>query len=121
MNAIWFIQALSSPPQGASSSILQWLQICLAVISLGVIFYGVFKVVNRNNEEWRERERRLAAIEQEITEMRTDGKKIIALAERFVALGESMKRIEDEMGRVRNRLDQFLDRREELGPHASTK
>ena len=111
--SMWlYIQnAISSTTQGYSSALLQWLQILLSLISVIVIFYGVFKVVNRNNEEWRERERRLSAIEMEMIEMRKEGKEIIGLGERFVSLGDGMNRLEDEMKRVRNRLDKFLDER----------
>ena len=89
---------------GSSTSVLQWLQAVLSAMSLVAIIYGVFKVVNRNNEEWRERERRLVSVETEITEMRKEGKEIIAI-------GAQLQRLEEEMKRVRDRLDQFLDSR----------
>lgn len=96
------LQLGGTPPSLASSAILQWLQILLSLASLIVIVFGIFKVVNRNNEEWRERERRLKAIEEELTEIRKEGKEIIAMAAQFVLLTNEMKR-------VRDRLDQFLD------------
>ena len=92
-----------TPPALGSSAILQWLQIVLSLISVLVIIFGIFKVVNRNNEEWRERERRLVAIEEELSEIRKEGKEIIAMGAQFVLLTEEMKR-------VRDRLDLFLDR-----------
>jgi len=87
---------------GVSLAVLQWFQIALSALSLAGILFGVFKVVNRNNEEWRERERRFVAIEEEIAEMRKEGKEIIAI-------GAQLERVEKEMERVRDRLDRFLD------------
>ena len=95
---------------GASSAVLQWLQIILSIISLVVIFYGVFKVVNRNNEEWRDRERRIAAIETELAEMRKESTAIIALGVQFTALSSQFSTLVEEMKRIRDRLDTFLDK-----------
>jgi hypothetical protein len=87
---------------GVSLALLQWFQIALSALSLAGILFGVVKVLNRNNEEWRERERRFVAIEQEIAEMRKEGKEIIAV-------GAQLGQVEKEMERVRDRLDRFLD------------
>ena len=95
---------------GVSLAVLQWFQIALSALSLAGILFGVFKVVNRNNEEWRERERRFVAIEEEIAEMRKEGKEIIAI-------GAQLERVEKEMERVRDRLDRFLDLHTSLAPH----
>ena len=93
-----------------STALLQWLQILLSVISLVVIFYGVFKVVNRNNEEWRDRERRITAIEAELAEMRKESTAIIALGVQFTALSSQFSTLVEEMKRIRDRLDTFLDK-----------
>jgi hypothetical protein len=82
--------------------ILQWLQLILSFLGLCGIVFGVFKVVNRNNEEWRDRERRLVAIEQEVSEIRSEGRAIIAL-------GTQISDLREEMKRIRDRLDAFLD------------
>ena len=86
----------------ASSALLQWIQIGLGATSLIIIFYGMFKILNRNNEEWRDRERRLAYIEDEIVDMRKDSREIIQM-------GANLKSLEEEMSRVRDRLDRFLE------------
>ena len=62
----------------------------------------MFKILNRNNEEWRDRERRLAYIEDEIVDMRKDSREIIQM-------GANLKSLEEEMSRVRDRLDRFLE------------
>ena len=62
----------------------------------------MLKVLNRNNEEWRDRERRLVAIEEDLRGLRQESKEI-------VAFGAQLGRLEDEMKRVRDRLDTFLD------------
>jgi biopolymer transport protein ExbB/TolQ len=96
---------------GVSLAVLQWFQIVLSALSLAGILFGVVKVLNRNNEEWRERERRFVAIEQEVSEMRREGKEIIAI-------GAQLARVEKEMERVRDRLDRFLDLHAVGQPHA---
>ena len=84
------------------ATILQWIQIALSGTSLLLILYGVFKIVNRNNEEWKERERRLVAIEEELAEIRKESKDI-------ATIGSQICRLEEEMVRVRDRLDKFID------------
>ena len=93
---------------GVSTAVLQWLQIGLSMFSLAAILFGVIKVLNRNNEEWRERERRFVAIEQEVAEMRRESKEIIAI-------GAQLERVEKEIQRVRDRLDRFLDFQQGVG------
>ena len=65
--------------------------------------FGVFKIINRNNDEWRDKEQRFQIMEQEMVVIRGEGRQVIALGTEFT----SMK---DELKRVRDRLDQFLDR-----------
>lgn len=75
-----------------------------SIITSGAVIFGMVKVVNRNNEEWRDREIRLIAIEKEIADQRKDSREVIAL-------GAQLERMESEIKRVRDRLDQFLDNR----------
>ena len=102
--ALLLVQAglVNSPAAAGGSAVLQWLQIALSAASLAMIIFASLKVINRNNEEWRDRERRMVALEQELLELRKEGKEVIAI-------GAQMSRLEEEMTRLRDRLDRFLD------------
>ena len=74
--ALLLVQAglVNSPAAAGGSAVLQWLQIALSAASLAMIIFASLKVINRNNEEWRDRERRMVALEQELLELRKEGK-----------------------------------------------
>lgn len=80
----------------------EWLQAIVPTFNLLLILWGIYKVVRRNEEEWREKERRLATAEANIAALQADSVKMAAV---LVKLDEFGKEIE----RMRNRLDRFLD------------
>jgi biopolymer transport protein ExbB/TolQ len=80
------------------------LVIVLQSLTLITVIYSAFRVVNRNVEEWRQREERLTMIERQVQEF---AKSNAVITKVEVKLEE----LTTEIMRVRDRLDTFLDRR----------
>ena len=80
------------------------LVIILQSLTLITVIYSAFRVVNRNVEEWRQREERLTMIERQVQEF---AKSNAVITKVEVKLEE----LTTEIMRVRDRLDTFLDRR----------
>jgi len=80
------------------------LVIILQSLTLITVLYSAFRVVNRNVEEWRQREERLTMIERQVQEF---AKSNAVITKVEVKLEE----LTTEIMRVRDRLDTFLDRR----------
>jgi hypothetical protein len=79
------------------------LTLVLQAVTLVSIFYSIFKIVNRNTEEWRQRESRMQLLETDVRSLNTYSATIVKVDTK---LGELTTEIE----RVRNRLDAFLDK-----------
>lgn len=79
-----------------------YLIIALQVLSLFTIVFSALKVINRNIDEWKAREMRLAHIESELSDMRQVSRDIAGLNVR-------LSDIASEIERMRSRLDRFLD------------
>ena len=80
------------------------LVIVLQSLTLITVIYSAFRVVNRNVEEWRQREERLIMIERQVQEF---AKSNVVITKVETKLEE----LTTEIMRVRDRLDTFLDRR----------
>jgi len=80
------------------------LVIVLQSLTLITVIYSAFRVVNRNVEEWRQREERLTMIERQVQEF---AKSSVVITKVETKLEE----LTTEIMRVRDRLDTFLDRR----------
>ena len=80
------------------------LVIILQSLTLITVIYSAFRVVNRNVEEWRQREERLIMIERQVQEF---AKSNVVITKVETKLEE----LTTEIMRVRDRLDTFLDRR----------
>lgn len=80
------------------------LVLVLQAATLISILFSAVKVINRNIDEWRQRETRMAAVEQRLTEVERDAKLILSIIPK---IDDMVKEIE----RMRNRLDLFLDRK----------
>jgi biopolymer transport protein ExbB/TolQ len=80
------------------------LVIVLQSLTLITVIYSAFRVVNRNVEEWRQREERLTMIERQVQEF---AKSNVVITKVETKLEE----LTTEIMRVRDRLDTFLDRR----------
>jgi biopolymer transport protein ExbB/TolQ len=80
------------------------LVIILQSLTLITVIYSAFRVVNRNVEEWRQREERLTMIERQVQEF---AKSNVVITKVETKLEE----LTTEIMRVRDRLDTFLDRR----------
>ena len=87
--------------KGAKLSIT--ITLILQVLTLISIFYSIFKIVNKNTEEWRQRESRMQLLETDVRSLNNYSATIVKVDTK---LGELTTEIE----RVRNRLDHFLDR-----------
>jgi hypothetical protein len=89
-------------PITGSTVLLQWFQLAVAIVTLAGLAFSAMKIFNRNSDEWRDRERRLVGMEDEVKEMRTENRQILAF-------GSQLSELKNEMERVRDRMDQFLD------------
>ena len=87
--------------KGAKLSIT--ITLVLQILTLISIFYSIFKIVNKNTEEWRQRESRMQLLETDVRSLNNYSATIVKVDTK---LGELTTEIE----RVRNRLDHFLDR-----------
>jgi hypothetical protein len=74
----------------------------VGTITIITIFYGVFKIVNRNEREWQQREDRLIEAEKAIVALQADVKIL-------TGIDVQIKEMKAEIERMRNRLDRFLD------------
>jgi len=80
------------------------LVIILQSLTLITVLYSAFRVVNRNVEEWRQREERLTMIERQV--------QVFAKSNAVITKVEvKLEELTTEIMRVRDRLDTFLDRR----------
>jgi hypothetical protein len=79
-----------------------WVQLIVPSLNLFLILFGVVKVFNRNEQEWKDKERRLAVTESNISNLQAFGLDIAAMKTKLAEIGS-------ELERVRNRLDKFLD------------
>lgn len=80
------------------------LVIVLQSLTLITVIYSAFRVVNRNVEEWRQREERLIMIERQVQEFAKSNTVITKVEAK-------LEELTTEIMRVRDRLDTFLDRR----------
>jgi biopolymer transport protein ExbB/TolQ len=80
------------------------LVIVLQSLTLITVIYSAFRVVNRNVEEWRQREERLIMIERQVQEFAKSNTVITKVETK-------LEELTTEIMRVRDRLDTFLDRR----------
>jgi biopolymer transport protein ExbB/TolQ len=80
------------------------LVIVLQSLTLITVIYSAFRVVNRNVEEWRQREERLTMIERQVQEFAKSNTVITKVEAK-------LEELTTEIMRVRDRLDTFLDRR----------
>lgn len=85
-------------------SLGNWITIVVQIVTLIAILYSGYRVIERNVEEWRQRELRLQNIESELKELRNTN---ITIARVDTKLGE----LTSEIMRVRDRLDTFLDKK----------
>jgi biopolymer transport protein ExbB/TolQ len=84
--------------------IKDWIQLVLSCLTLFAVVYSAMKVINRNQKEWEENERRLTSLELDVAEMRKETKQIVGVEAKLDDLTR-------EIQRVRDRLDGFLDRK----------
>lgn len=82
--------------------IREWIQAASSMVSLLLIVFGLFKVFNRQESEWKEKERRLTVVETDVKVMKDIGMDVVAIRTK-------MSEIVGEITRVRDRLDSFLD------------
>jgi hypothetical protein len=81
---------------------LDYVQIVVPSANLFLILFGILKVFNRNETEWREKEHRLATVEADVATL-----KVISVD--LAAIKVSVCDLTKEIIRVRDRLDRFLD------------
>lgn len=83
--------------------IRDWVSLVLQIITLGTIFFTVFKVIDKNTREWEQREGRIVTIESDLKVLRTT-------REDLSKIDTKLSDLVSEISRVRDRLDRFLDK-----------
>jgi uncharacterized protein YoxC len=113
---------------------MPWLSLVLQICTLASIIISAIKILNRETQEWRDREERMKeaergirSLEAAVVALQQNGAQLLAMTTKIADLSAEVSRIRDvstalselpgtigiltaEMGRLRDRLDRFLDR-----------
>lgn len=85
------------------------LSVILQCCTLVTVIFSAIKVINRNTDEWRQRELRLAEIERRITKFDLELSHVQDMEKQVSTITAQMADLLSEFKRIRDRLDRFLD------------
>lgn len=98
------------------SFIHDWIGVILQLLTLCTIVISALKVIDRNIDEWKNREQRLSLIEQRLTKMESELDAMRNMGRDISAILAKQTDTATEIERLRNRLDRFLDARSNTQP-----